>query len=131
MNLPRLEVSSMALFAYHHSSTNHNSASLNQWPRLELEEDRHEGFDPKWQVLIDIRCDNTGAHTVDNDLGGGNNACEALDNGIDNELAVLISLARNIFLGIIKMADDRILCGDGIGQQSVTSVAVGAQECGS
>lgn len=71
MNLSRLEVSSMALVAYYHSSTNHNSASLNHWPRLELEEYKHEGFDPKWQVLINIRCNNTWAHTVDNDLEGG------------------------------------------------------------
>jgi hypothetical protein len=106
MNLSRLEVSSMALVAYYHSSTNHNSASLNHWPRLELEEYKHEGFDPKWQVLINIRCNNTWAHTVDNDLGGGNNACEALDKGIDDELAVLISLARNILLGVVEVLED-------------------------
>lgn len=96
----------MTLVAYHDSSTNHNSASLNHWPRLELEEYRHERFDPKWQVLVDIRCDYTWTHAVDNDLGGGNNAREALDKGIDDELAVLISLARNVILGVVKMADD-------------------------
>lgn len=114
----------MAFFACHHSRMNHDPASLDDWPRLDLEEDKHEGFDPNGQVLVDTRRNNSRAHTVDNNLGGANNVCQALNKGIDDELAVLISLARNIFLGVIKMADDRILCSDGIGLQGVSNVAV-------
>lgn len=114
----------MAFLAHHHGGTNQDPSSFGHRPRLDHEEDTHKWLDPKRQILVNICRDNTRTNTVDDNLPGRHNACEALDKSIDDEFAVLIPFPRDVFLGVVKMGNDRFLCSNGVGLQRVMDVAI-------
>lgn len=96
----------MTLLAHHHGGPNQDLPSLSHWPRLDHEINTHNWLDPKGQILINIRRDNSRANTVDNNLGARHNGGEALDKSIDDEFTILIPFSGDVFLDVVKVGND-------------------------
>lgn len=129
MYLTLLKVLPVALCTHHHSGANQDPPSLDHRPGRDLEEEIHKGLDPKRQVPINTRLDDSWACTVDNDLGGRDSGRETLEKGIDHEFGVLVAFSVDKVLAVIKVTNDGSICRNRVGLHGVTDVAIGAQEC--
>lgn len=110
MNFAFLQVLAVTLLGSGSSGVKQNPSPVFHGLCMDHVVDTHGGFEPPWQVAMDIRRDNPRADSVHGHLVRWHNRGQVLHQGVDHQLAVLIAPRTTVLGFVIEVTQDTLVC---------------------